>query len=73
MRLTGNKLYTVVQTPERTSAWKHYFCGFFGAIPRWIADPAEALRVDEQTARDLVKRFDDRYRRVVTHLIEDVP
>lgn len=66
------KKYVVVQAPERGSAWRHYFCGYFVNVPHWSASRHEALKVDEASANDLIKRFDDRYRRVVHHQMEEV-
>jgi hypothetical protein len=63
--------YLVAQTPG-SGTWRHYLCGWHGDVPVWLPAREEALKLDEPTARQLVDRFDTRYRRVVQHLVEEV-
>lgn len=67
----GNKRYVVAQSPGSVR-WRHYFFGWFGDVPRWSPYRPDALRVDAETAAQLVDQFDTRYRKVVKHLIEEV-
>ena len=55
------KRYVVAQTPRR-GAWLHYLSGWHGDVPAWDDRRARALKLDEQTALQLVERFDERYR-----------
>ena len=67
----GNR-FVVVQVPG-SSHWRHYFCGWFGEVPRWSPYRPDALIVDGETAAQLVEQFDTRYRKVVQHVIEQLP
>lgn len=64
--------YVVAQTPD-SGSWIHYLCGWYGEVPVWERDRERALKVDEASARQLVERFDHRYKRVVRHYIEELP
>lgn len=63
--------YLLAQTAG-SGTWRHYLCGWHDDVPIWLPVREEALKLDEQTARQLVDRFDTRYRRVVQHHIEEI-
>jgi hypothetical protein len=47
-------------------------CGWHGDVPIWLPVREEALKLDEQSARQLVDQLDTRYRGVVQHVVEEV-
>jgi len=64
-------IYVVVQSPE-SGSWRHYLCGWHGDVPVWYPTRDDALKLDEETARQIVDKLDTRYRRVVRHDIEEL-
>jgi hypothetical protein len=88
--MTGEKRFVVVQAAA-SGAWRHYLhawvkngvrvqdaTGDPRALPVWLAARDQALKLDAQTAQQLVDHFDTRYRqtegrRVVQHLAEELP
>lgn len=63
--------YLVAQTPG-SGVWRHYLCGWHGDVPIWLPVREEALKLDEQSARQLVDQLDTRYRGVVQHVVEEI-
>jgi hypothetical protein len=61
-----------VQSPG-SKRWDHYFCGWFGDVPRFSPYRPDALEMDREIAEQLVDQLDTRYRRVVQHSIEELP
>jgi hypothetical protein len=79
--VTNSKRYIVAQVPD-SGAWRHYLWGWIGddgwvrderEVPVFYSDRAQALVLDETTARQLAARFDARYRHVVQHVVEEAP
>ena len=68
---TETERYVVTQSPP-SGAWTHYFGGWFGGVPHWDSYREAAKKLDEQTARQLVEKFDVRYRGAVLHRIEEL-
>ncbi len=61
IRRDETRRHVVAQTP-RSGTWVHYFREWYGDVPAWVSRRDLALRLDEETARGLVDRFDARYR-----------
>lgn len=80
--MTDSKHYIIAQSPA-SGARRAYLCAWVGGdgwvrdgiheIPVFLYERDQALTFDEATARQLAGRFDDRYRRVVRHHVEELP
>jgi hypothetical protein len=83
--VTRGGRYVVAQEPPG-GAWRHYLSGWVRGgtrirtgvydardVPVFLPSRDQASAFDEQTACQVAARLDDRYRRVVRHVVEELP
>lgn len=78
----------IVVQAATSGAWRHYLSAWVRngtwvqdaandprALPVWLVERDQALKLDDQAARQLVDQLDTRYGRseMVHHLVEELP